>query len=461
MKIVSIIIKDLKILLSDKKALAIMILMPMILTTILSMALKGSFASGEDLDVEQVKIAVVKQYDEELDAAMFESNLNSNFLSKGMGEEALEDLIDSGDEVDPEKIFFEEFLDSEDVSEFISYRVEDEDYAMELLNNEDVSAVVILPDKFIYDMKINMLTPFRNKIDIKILTHPDRNIDGKIVNSVIDAFTNSMSSVIIGKNVIIETAMANNINNEGFSNMDELMEGMSDVMESIKISIDDVVLEGKKPIDSADYYAVAMMTMFILFAAGQGGRMLLEEKDNQTYQRMVVAGTSKLEMLSGKLIAVFIIAVFQISVMIIFTHFALKVQWGDLNSTALISLSAAFAVAGMGSFIGALTYKAGNYKMANIFENVIIQGMALLGGSFFPIDVMPKFMQKLSFLSLNGVALKAYLKVLTGSNIQDVLNYIAILAIAGAAFTVLAVMVLNSKEGKKYVKHNKAKIAKA
>lgn len=461
MKIVSIIIKDLKILLSDKKALAIMILMPMILTTILSMALKGSFASGEDLDVEQVKIAVVKQYDEQLDAAMFESNLNSNFLSKGMGEEALEDLIDSSDEVDPEKIFFEEFLDSEDVSEFISYRVEDEDYAMELLNNEDVSAVVILPDKFIYDMKINMLTPFRNKIDIKILTHPDKNIDGKIVNSVIDAFTNSMSSVIIGKNVIIETAMANNINNEGFSNMDELMEGMSDVMESIKINIDDVVLEGKKPIDSADYYAVAMMTMFILFAAGQGGRMLLEEKDNQTYQRMVVAGTSKLEMLSGKLIAVFIIAVFQISVMIIFTHFALKVQWGDFSSTALISLSAAFAVAGMGSFIGALTYKAGNYKMANIFENVIIQGMALLGGSFFPIDVMPKFMQKLSFLSLNGVALKAYLKVLTGSNIQDVLNYIAILAIAGVAFTVLAVMVLNSKEGKKYVKHNKAKIAKA
>lgn len=461
MKIVSIIIKDLKILLSDKKALAIMILMPMILTTILSMALKGSFASGEDLDVEQVKIAVVKQYDEQLDAAMFESNLNSNFLSKGMGEEALEDLIDSSDEVDPEKIFFEEFLDSEDVSEFISYRVEDEDYAMELLNNEDVSAVVILPDKFIYDMKINMLTPFRNKINIKILTHPDRNIDGKIVNSVIDAFTNSMSSVIIGKNVIIETAMANNIGDEGFSNMDELMEGMSDVMESIKINIDDVVLEGKKPVDSADYYAVAMMTMFILFAAGQGGRMLLEEKDNQTYQRMVVAGTSKLEMLSGKLIAVFIIAVFQISVMIIFTHFALKVQWGDLNSTALISLSAAFAVAGMGSLIGALTYKAGNYKMANIFENVIIQGMALLGGSFFPIDVMPKFMQKLSFLSLNGVALKAYLKVLTGSNIQDVLNYIAILAIAGAAFTILAVMVLNSKEGKKHVEHNKAKIAKA
>lgn len=461
MKIVSMIIKDIKILLSDKKALAIMILMPMILTTILSMALKGSFASGDDIDVEQVKIAVVKQYDQKSDTEMFEKNLSSNFLSKGMGDDVLKDLVDSSDEIDPEEIFFQDFLDSEDVSEYISYRVEDEERAMELLKNEEISAIVILPNKFIYDMKINMLTPFRNKIDIKILTHPDKNIDGKIVNSVIEAYTKSMSSVIIGKNVIIETALSNNVGNEGLTNMDELMEGMSDVIKSIKINIDDVVLEGKKPINSADYYAVAMMTMFILFAAGQGGRMLLEEKDNQTYQRMVVAGTSKFEMLSGKLISVFIIAIFQISVMILFTRFALKVQWGNFGSVALISLSAAFAVAGLGSLVGALTYKAGNYKMANIFENIIIQGMALLGGSFFPLDVMPKFMQKLSFLSLNGVALKAYLKVLTGNSITAVLNYIVVLALAGTAFTILAVMVLNSKEGKTYVKHNKVKIVKA
>ena len=461
MKIVSIIIKDLKILISDKKALAIMILMPVILTSILSMALKGLFVVGEGMKVEQVKIAVVKQYDEKKDSEMFVSNLNSNFISKAMGEDVLKDLTDSSGEIDPEEIFFEEFLDSEDVSEFISYRIEDEAAALELLSRQEVSAVVILPEKFIYDMKINMLTTFRNKIDIQILTHPDRNIDGKIVKSVIEAYTNSMSSIIIGKNIIIETAMVNDIGDDGFKNMDELMEGMSDTMESIKINMDNVVLEGKKPVSSADYYAVAMMTMFILFAAGQGGRMLLEEKDNLTYQRMSVAGTSKLEILSGKLIAVFIIAVFQISVMITFTHFALKVQWGDYMSVSLISLAAAFAIAGLGSFVGALTYVSGNYKMANIFETIIIQGMAVLGGSFFPIDIMPKYMQKFSFVSLNGVALRAYLKVITGSNAMDVLNYIVILAIAGALFTISAVIVLKKGEGKTNVKHNKVKIVKA
>lgn len=461
MKIMSIIIKDLKVMFSDKKALAIMILMPMILTTILSIALKGSFSSGSDGDFEPVNIAVVKQYNLQEDSEMFKSSLSNNFLIKEMGEATLNDLIESSNDVNPEKIFFEDFMDSEDVSEFIHYRIEDEAKAMELLSNEEVSAIVLLPEKFIYNMKINLLTPFRNKVEIKVLTHPDKNISGKIVKTVMDAYTNTMSSIIIGKNVIIEAAASNNLGNDSFNNMEDIMEGMTDLMESIKINMDDVVLEGRKPIKSSDYYAVAMMTMFILFAAGQGGRMLLEEKDNLTYQRMAVGGVSRFQVLSGKFTTVFIIALFQITVMVTFSSLALKVQWGNLGSVALISIAAAFAVAGLGSFVGALTYRAGNYKMANTFENVIIQGMALLGGSFFPLDVMPEFMQKLSFLSLNGIALKSYLKIIKGYHTTDILNNILILALSGAVFTVLAVIVLKGKEGESHAKHNKIKTSQA
>jgi len=308
-------------------------------------------------------------------------------------------------------------------------------------------------------MKVNLLTPFRNKVDIKILTHPDKNLNGKIVNTVIDAYSNAMSTVIIGKNVVIETSMANNISSDGFDNLEQLMEGISDVIKSIDVSIENVVMEGRKQISSADYYAVGMMTMFILFAAGIGGRMLLEEKDNRTYQRMVIAGTTKLEILSGNFMTVFLIALLQITVMITFTHFALKVQWGNIGSIILISITASFAVAGLGSFVGALTYRAGNYKMANMFESAIIQVMALLGGSFFPIDLMPEFMQKLSFLSLNGIAIRAYLKVIAGYVTSDILNYILVLIAMGMVFTVAAVVVLKGKEGTGNVKRNKVKIA--
>lgn len=461
MKIRNIIIKDLKIILSDKKALAIIIIMPIVLMTILSFALKGTFLTSDDMFVESVDIAVVKKYDADKDSQIFAESLKNSFIADGMGEETVKNLISSGEEVDPEEIFFEDFLESEEVSKIISYRIEDENKATELLNKEEVSAVVILPEKFIYDMKINLITPFRNNIDINILAHPDRNIDGLIVKSVMEAYSNAMSSTIIGKNVLIETALKYDVDTSKFVNMSDSMDYMSKVMENININIENVSVEGRKNINSADYYAVAMITMFILFAAGQGGRMLLEEKDNQTYQRMITAGTSRFELLSGKFITIFLIAIFQIAAMIIFSHIALKVQWGNLSLIILISLTASFSIAGLGSFVGAATLRAGNYKMANIFENAIIQVMALFGGSFFPIDVMPEFMQKLSFLSLNGMALKSYLKVMVGYGLEEIINYIALMAVLGVLFLVLAVVILKRKGVGDDAEYNKVKAVEA
>ncbi|MFA7550622.1 MAG: hypothetical protein WCZ68_07755, partial [Sedimentibacter sp.] len=75
MKVISIIIKDLKTVLSDKQAIIVTMLMPVILMTILSMALKGSFISSDDVVVEEIKIAVVKQYDEIIDSQIFTKTL--------------------------------------------------------------------------------------------------------------------------------------------------------------------------------------------------------------------------------------------------------------------------------------------------------------------------------------------------------------------------------------------------
>ena len=445
MRVVNIIIKDLKTLLSDKKALAVILFMPLVLMLILSLALKGSFVSGDSWNSEKVNIAVVKQYDEKIDSQRFADTINSSFFTQGMGKEVAEELLSSGDEVNPEALFFEEFLSREEVANIITFRIEEESKASELLNSGKISAVVLLPERFIYDMKINLLTPFRNKVDIRVLTHPDRSVSGQIVQAVIDAYSKAMSSVIIGKNVLIEAALANDLGNDGFTGMKAVMDGISQALDGIQISMDDVTVEGRKRISSADYYAVAMLTMFMLFAASHGGRMLLEEKENRTYQRMIIAGTTRLGILSGKFCTIFLIALIQIAIMILFSHLALKVQWGNLFAVMLISVSAAFAVAGIGAAIAAATYRAGNYKIANIFEVAFIQSMALLGGSFFPVDIMPAMFQKLSFLSLNGIALKAYLKIMMGYGATHVLSHIVILAGVGVLFALLAVLILRGK----------------
>lgn len=455
MVVISIIIKDLKTILSDKKTLSLIIFMPIILMTILSFALKDSFSSGDVSD--KVNIAVVKRYDKNLESQLFKETLNNNYFKNEMGDQ----LIDTSDRIDPENIFFREFLNSNKVSKIVGYSIEEENTAMELLDNGKVSAVVVLPKKFIFDMKMNLLTPFRNKVDIRVITHPDRNIDGQIIKSVVEAYKSAMSAVIIGKNALIETSLAYGLEGDTLNDINDVMIGMEEAIEEINIDVEKVTVVGRKSISSADYYAVAMICMFILYAASNGGRMLLEEKENITLQRMTIAGVSKNKILVGKYLTIFLIALIQIAVMIAFSHFALKVQWGNLYLIIFISITAAFAVAGIGAFIAAATYRSNNYKMSNIFQTAVIQGMALIGGSYIPVDSMPNIIQKLSFLSINGIALKAYLKVMVGFTLDEVINYIVALAGVGILFIMLATLIFKEKEGGISDKHNKIKTVKA
>ncbi len=443
MKILAIIRKDLAGLFSDKKALIIILLMPVILMVILSFALKGMFMT--DGSWGKISIAVVKEYDAETDRRRFDDALQQGLLARGMGKEAAGKLASAGEDTDPERIFFHEFLDSKEVSDIITYRIETLEKAELLLNNGEISAIVVLPDDYLYNMKINLLTPFRNEVEITVLSGSGADMGGQVVKSIIQAYSDSISSAIIGKNVLIEAAMANGVGNEGFREMERVMKGIMNALETVRVEVDDLALEGMRPISSSDYYAAAMLTMFILFAAGHGGRMLLEEKGNFTYQRMIVAGVSKTGILTGKFIVVFLIALLQITVMTVFSSFVLKVVWGDPLTVALTGIAAAFAVAGVGVAVAAVTWRAGNFRVANIFETAIIQTMALLGGSFFPIDILPAGFQKLSFLSLNGIALKAYLKSMMGYGLEEAAGYIGILTGVGAVFAILAVTILRGR----------------
>ena len=128
MKVINIIIKDLKVVLSDKQAIIVTMLMPLILMTILSMALKGSFISSDDIEINQIPAAVVKLYDEAADSQIFvqtlEERLNINL---------------TGDEFAPEEIFFKDFLGSKEVSKLLNCRIEEYEKAMELLNEGEIS----------------------------------------------------------------------------------------------------------------------------------------------------------------------------------------------------------------------------------------------------------------------------------------------------------------------------------
>ncbi|RKD31202.1 ABC transporter permease [Thermohalobacter berrensis] len=449
MRVLDIAIKDLRLMLSDKKALAIMIMMPIILTSILSFALGGTFTSEDSIG--KTKIAVVKKYNIATEIEDFRYSLSNGIVSENISKSDLEKISKGVEELSIEKIFFKDFLDNKDIKEFLEYEIVREDEALKLLNSKKISAIVILPENFIYDMYTNFLTPFRNKVEIKVITHPDMNFKGRIVNGIMESFTDMTSTLIVGKNVLIETALEEDVIDKVFNNMNDVIDDITVNLSNNSPEIVYESLNGRNPISSFSYYSAAMTSMFILFSAGYGGKSLLEEKDNITYQRMIIAGVSRWKILVGKFFTILAFTLIQIFVMVTFSTFVLKANWGNIYIVTIISILAAFAVAGLGTLIAVLTYKVGNYKMTNIFESGIIQVMAFVGGSFIPIDVLPKFIRFLSNLTINGLALNSYFRIMMGYGIGEILKYLALLVLIGIGLMFISIYLFREKERYYYV----------
>src|SRR6056297_1114295 len=164
---INIFLKDFKLFISDKKTLAAIILMPIILTTILSFALSGSFTqAGSDWTIN---IGVVKDYDKDVEENKFE-------------------------EFNPEKIFFQDYLGNKEIKNFLHYQVMTKEEALRKLEAKEISSLVILPENYIYDMYINTFTNFRNKVDIEVVSHPDMNYSGRITRELMKNFNDIMAS---------------------------------------------------------------------------------------------------------------------------------------------------------------------------------------------------------------------------------------------------------------------------
>lgn len=460
MKIRHILLRDLKVLLSDKKNLAVILLMPIILTSILSFALAGVF--GDDPSVPAFEVAIVKNYDSVPAQQAIEDVLTNNLLGAFMPDDIKEDILANAQTIDMEKIFFTDFLGHEDIKSMMTYRVMEEDQALKMLEDDKISAVVILPENFLRASYTNMLTTYQSKMDIEVIKNPERRVTSSIALSIIEGFMERMSAANIRKNVAVETFLSADISAQAMEDKNLLDDLVSlSYNQDFTLTFEDETATGSQGISSKSYYSVSMLTLFLLFSAGRGSYMLLEEKRDFTYQRMLSAGISRWRILTGKFLVVFVLSLGQLFILIQYSSRVLGVEWGDGLSLIVMSLFTAFAVSGLGTLLAVITFISDKTRIAGLFESVIFQIMGLLGGAYIPIEVLPEEIQSLSQLPLNGVALKAFMSIMTGSSLYEIKNGLIILTLNGLVFAGLAVVLMGKKGETKHVSSDKAQVAGA
>jgi len=96
--------------------------------------------------------------------------------------------------------------------------------------------------------------------------------------------------------------------------LEKIAENIPEILNSSQhkgenINIKEGTVDSKNPISSFAYYTVAMLSMFILFISSYGGKFILDEKRNNTFQRQIASGKSLELILVGKFFMMFVMVV--------------------------------------------------------------------------------------------------------------------------------------------------------
>ncbi|MBF4693141.1 ABC transporter permease [Fusibacter ferrireducens] len=438
--------KDIAVLFSERKSLIIFIIMPIVLTTILSFSLKGTFQETGKFNA--FKVAIVKAYDSEEDLSYFRTKLSAYVdFDKVMADQ---------NNMDFEKVFFQDFLENEDVKSIMTSVVMTDEEAQKALLNDEIVAIFYLPKGFIYNQLINFTMPYRNEIQIRMISSSEHQYASQIAESVMMSYFDLMNEKVIQKNVFIEVGASYLDTQDLFAHLGEILDNRVENPNSGKMQatagmqIQHETISGEKAIDSFTYYSIAMMSMFILYASGYVGRALLREKKMQTLSRAAVAGVTKVKVLVSKFLMTLILCMVQMSLLLIYAKIVLKVDWERPLMMAIGILFSAIAVSGLGIFISAITLTRDSYKVANIFETVLIHIFALFGGSYVPLEVLPSIVSRVKFIALNSAVLDLFLGIYKGVEISNLLPQIGMLTFISILFSSLAIWIVSKREAQDY-----------
>ncbi len=139
---------------------------------------------------------------------------------------------------------------------------------------------------------------------------------------------------------------------------------------------------GSRILDGKTYLAVGMALFFLFFSVQAAVLNVIEERQEGTLQRLLVAPVGRASILVGKTLAAALTGLVAMGVLVVATTLMLGASWGEVWGVVLLSVAAVMAAMGLGAVLATITRTA---EQAGQFGGIVATVLGLLGGVFFPI----------------------------------------------------------------------------
>jgi ABC-2 type transport system permease protein len=184
--------------------------------------------------------------------------------------------------------------------------------------------------------------------------------------------------------------------------------------------------------------------MFLMFTLTASSSSLFEEKKNGVVLRLLASPISRVQILWSKYLYNLSLGIFQLIVLFVGGSLLFKIDiYSNVVNLLLIIIAAAMACTAFGMLLSAISKSEAQSRGLGTF---LILTMSSIGGAWFPTTFMPGYIQSFSKLTLVYWSMDGFLQVLwRGVGIVDLLPNLAVLL--GMSVLITSISLWQFKKG--------------
>jgi ABC-2 type transport system permease protein len=308
--------------------------------------------------------------------------------------------------------------------------------AEEEFDSRNASVVLVIPA----DLDLKSIQNGTAQLDLR---QQPNNLDASIGQRAIQTAVRRVTSAIHAADLAVEEAEARGTFESSMDKQayfDEAFKLAKSLQETAPQRVD--VIEGRTE-DQVDYdprantSAGQLITWVFIPLLGISG-LFAYERQQGTLRRVLTTPTSKATFLFGTITGQVVMALIQMTLLILFGRFAFGLHWGNPFALALILVCSALAAAAIGTTMGTFIKTEGQASGLSVMLGMV---MAMMGGCWYPIELFPTVVQNIVKILPTTWAMQGLLDlVLRGGGLVDILPEAGVLLAFAAVFFSIGVI---------------------
>lgn len=183
------------------------------------------------------------------------------------------------------------------------------------------------------------------------------------------------------------------------------------------------------------YQTIGFLIMIMLISSGNFAEIIIKEKENRTYFRLLSTPINARKYVLSNIAVNMMVMAVQVIVTLFFMKDVFHIEMiAPVWQTGLVLLIFALVAVGLSLMIVSF---ASSSTSASALQNLIFTPTCLLAGCFWPVEIMPKAVQKIADFLPQRWTLDTISKLQDGSQLGSLyLNILILLAFALAFFLI-------------------------